>query len=132
MKKKPKKGSGELTDKVVVLVTCPSAEDAGRIARALVEVRLAACVNVLASPVGSIYRWKGKVENAPEHLMLIKTSRGLLPELEEEVQKMHGYKVPEVIALPIAGGSAKYLGWLSSCLRREKKPARGGRKGKRA
>ena len=104
------------TDKIVVLVTCRDAAQAGEIARALVETGLAACVNVLASPVGSIYRWKGKVENAPEHLMIIKSAQRLLPELQRQVQRRHSYHVPEIIALPIAGGSRAYLQWLEECL----------------
>jgi len=116
---KKSKTSESQTDKLVLLVTCRDAAQAGNIARALVEAGLAACVNVLASPVGSIYRWKGKVENAPEHLMLIKTSRRLLPAVEKEVKRLHTYKVPEVIALPITAGSAAYLKWLENSLRKD-------------
>ncbi len=107
-------------DKVVVLVTCGSAEDAGLIAEGLVEQRLAACVNVLESPVRSVYRWKDSVETATEHLLLIKTARRLLPKVEAEVERLHSYDVPEFIALPIAMGSPSYLGWMEECLSKTK------------
>jgi len=105
-----------LTDKIVVLVTCGSAKEARRIARALVERRLAACGNILEAPVRSIYRWKGKVETAREYLLLIKTSRGRLAALQDEVKRLHSYDVPEIIALPIAKGSPEYLKWISECI----------------
>jgi periplasmic divalent cation tolerance protein len=102
-----------LTDKIVVLVTCGSAKEARRIARALVEKRLAACGNILEAPVRSIYRWKGKVETAKEYLLLIKTSRRRFKALQDEVKRLHSYDVPEIIALPIASGSPEYLKWIS-------------------
>jgi periplasmic divalent cation tolerance protein len=113
-----------LTDKFVVLVTCSSPAEARRIARAVVGVRLAACVNILPGAVESIYRWKGKVESARERLLLIKTSRKCLAELGQVVERVHSYDVPEFIALPIAAGSPAYLAWIKECL--EKTP-RGGR-----
>ena len=97
---------------VVVLVTCGSAKEAKSIADALVRKRLAACVNVLVSPVQSIYRWKEKVESAKEFLLLIKTSRRRFAGLEKEIRRLHSYEVPEIIALPIAAGSKPYLKWL--------------------
>lgn len=106
-----------MTDKVVVLVTCASVREARRIARRLVERRLAACVNVLQSTVRSTYRWKGKIETAAEHLLLIKTSRKHLPAARAEIERLHSYDVPEFIALPIAAGSPAYLRWLADCLR---------------
>jgi periplasmic divalent cation tolerance protein len=105
-----------LTDKLVVLVTCSSASEARRIARTVVEERLAACVNILPGSVTSIYRWKGKVESARERMLLIKTSRKRLKKLQATVEKLHSYDVPEFIALPIAGGSPSYLAWLEECL----------------
>lgn len=110
-----------LTDKFVVLVTCPNARQAGRIARAVVEARLAACVNILPGAVTSIYRWKGKIESAEEKLLLIKTSRKWLVKLRETVEKLHSYDVPEFIALPIAEGSPAYLAWLNECLEENRK-----------
>jgi periplasmic divalent cation tolerance protein len=105
-----------LTDKFMVLVTCSTTAEARRIARAVVEARLAACVNIFPSAVQSIYRWKGKVESARERLRLIKTSRKRLVKLQAAVQRMHSYDVPEFIAIPIAAGSPAYLAWLEECL----------------
>jgi periplasmic divalent cation tolerance protein len=107
-----------LTDKLVVLVTCSSPAEARRIARAVVEARLAACVNIVPGAVQSIYRWKGKVESARERLLLIKTSRRYLAKLRKTVERLHSYDVPEFIALPIAAGSPAYLAWVQDCLRR--------------
>jgi len=105
-----------MTNKVVVLVTCASPAEARRIARRLVAERLAACVNIVGAPVHSVYRWKGRVESAREHLLIIKTSRRWLPALQRAVLRLHSYEVPEVIALPIAAGSRAYLNWLAECL----------------
>jgi len=108
-----------LIDKIVVLVTCGSAKEARRIARALVEKRLAACGNILEAPVRSIYRWKGKVETAREYLLLIKTSRRRFAALQKTVKRLHSYDVPEIIALPIAKGLPEYLKWISECVGNE-------------
>jgi periplasmic divalent cation tolerance protein len=81
-----------------------------------VEKRLAACVNILRSPVESFYAWKGKLESAREHLLLIKTTTARLSQLEREVKRLHTYEVPEFISLPIAEGSTEYLSWLSECV----------------
>ncbi|MGD1211428.1 MAG: divalent-cation tolerance protein CutA [Candidatus Acidiferrales bacterium] len=110
-----------MTDKIVVLVTCGSAREAKRIARALVGQRLAACANILQVPVESLYRWKGKVKSARELLLIIKTSRLRFPALQKEVQRLHSYDVPEIIALPVASGARRYLAWISESVR----PARG-------
>lgn len=120
----------EGTDKRVVLVTCGSAEEAVRIAQALVEQRLAACVNVLTAPVHSIYRWKGTVESSEETLLVIKTSRRRLAALEAAVRKLHSYDVPECIALPIVAGSKAYLDWISECLGEHKTRLRARRRRK--
>ncbi len=106
-----------MTDKIVVFVTCASAREARRIARELVEQRLAACANALESRVYSTYRWKGKVETTREFLLLIKSSRKLFPRLRQAIERLHSYDVPEVIALPIADGSPAYLAWLADNLR---------------
>ena len=105
-----------LTDQYVVLVTCANASEARRIARAVVEDRLAACVNILPGAVTSIYRWKGKVETARERLLLIKTSRKRLAKLQALVLRLHSYDVPEFIALPIVTGSRAYLAWIKESL----------------
>ena len=104
--------SNSLTDKVVVLVTCASAAEGKRIARTVVEARLAACVNIVPGAVTSIYRWKGNVVSAKERLLLIKTSRKQLAKLQAAVERLHSYEVPEFIALPIAAGSRAYMAWL--------------------
>jgi periplasmic divalent cation tolerance protein len=106
-----------VTDKVVVLVTCGSAKEARRIARSLVEQRLAACVNILGVPVRSIYRWKGRVESARESLLIIKSSRKRFAALQGAIRKLHCYDVPEIIALPIERGSCDYLAWLAESIR---------------
>lgn len=106
-----------MTDKIVVLVTCGSTKEARRIARALVEQRLAACVNILKVPVRSIYRWKGKVESAKESLLIIKSSRKRFGALQNAIKKLHSYDVPEIIALPIERGSFDYLAWLAESIR---------------
>jgi len=113
-----------MTDRRVVLVTCSSEEEASRIARALVSARLAACVNILDSPVRSIYRWKGRVETAQEYLLVIKTRRARLRALEAAVKALHSYDTPEIIALPIAEGSRPYLSWLDDSVKPEPKSAR--------
>jgi periplasmic divalent cation tolerance protein len=106
-----------LTDKFLVLVTCASSAEAKRIARAVVEQRLAACVNILPGTVSSIYHWKGKVESSRERLLLIKTSQKRLAKLQVAVERLHSYEVPEFIALPIATGSRAYLAWLDHVVR---------------
>jgi periplasmic divalent cation tolerance protein len=101
-----------LTDKFLVLVTCSTTREAQRIARAVVDESLAACVNILPGAVQSIYRWKGKVESARERLLLIKTSRKRLAKLRKAVERLHSYDVPEFIAISIAAGSPAYLSWI--------------------
>jgi len=98
-------------NQVVVFVTASSAEEADVIARAAVEERLAACANIVPS-VSSVFRWKGKIEREAEVLIILKTRRGVLERLVARVQDLHSYEVPEVIALPIVGGSEEYLDWL--------------------
>ena len=89
-----------MTDKIVVLVTCGKREEADHLAKSLVELRLAACVNVIPG-VLSCYWWEGKVTRDNELLLIIKTSRTRFEELRKEVQRLHSYSVPEIIALPI-------------------------------
>lgn len=98
-------------DVAVVLVTCPDEATAGSIARTLVEERLAACVNVTAE-VRSIYRWRGSVEEAREHLLVIKARADRLDDLATRIVELHPYDVPEVLALPVDRGLAPYLDWL--------------------
>jgi len=101
----------------VVLVTCGTLPEAKRIARAAVKARLAACVNVMLSPVESIYRWKGKVEISREYLLLMKTTAKRLSELERMVRSLHSYDVPEFLVLPVVSGSREYLGWLAESVK---------------
>lgn len=101
-----------MTDFIQVFTTIDSEEGARRIAGALVEQGLAACVQVLG-PIASTYRWKGKIEKAEEWLCIIKTGRQHWENLEAEIRRMHPYEVPEIIAVPILTGSAAYLEWLS-------------------
>ncbi len=102
---------------VVVLTTCGSRREANCIARSLIATRLAACINISGTPLRSIYRWKGKIEQANEFLLLIKTSRSQLPGLQAEIQRLHSYEVPEFLALQVAAGSPSYLSWLEDGLR---------------
>ncbi len=96
---------------LVVLCTAPSAEEAAGLARAVVDARLAACVN-LVSPIRSIYRWQEAVHDEPEHLMVVKTTRDRFESLRAFLLENHPYEVPEVLALPVAAGSDDYLAWL--------------------
>lgn len=95
----------------VVLVTAPDAESGARLARTLVEERLAACVNLLPG-VRSIYLWEGRVEDDGEVLLVIKSTAARSDALASRVQSLHPYEVPEVIALPVVGGSSPYLTWV--------------------
>jgi periplasmic divalent cation tolerance protein len=104
-----------MTDCVVVLVTTPDADTAARIARTLVEEKLAACGNVLPG-VRSIYRWQGKVEEAQETLLVLKTARARFKEIVDRVRALHPYEVPEVVAVPIEAGFDGYLDWVVGSL----------------
>jgi len=106
-----------MTGKIVVLVTCGSAKEARKIARALVEQRIAACANLVTAPVQSIYRWKGKVESAKEFLLIIKTTQSRFAKLTAAVKRLNTYAVPEIIALPIARGATAYLAWISDSVK---------------
>jgi periplasmic divalent cation tolerance protein len=101
-----------MTDKVVVLSTCASAAEGESIARALVEKRLAACVNVIAG-MHSVYRWKDVIEQQEETLLVIKSSRALVEDLRAEIERLHSYEVPEVIVMPVVDGSERYLAWMN-------------------
>jgi periplasmic divalent cation tolerance protein len=96
----------------VVLVTCGTLPEARRIARAAVEAKFAACVNVVQNPVESIYRWKGKIEASREYLLVMKSTTRRLAGLERMVRSMHSYDVPEFLVLPVVSGSREYLRWL--------------------
>jgi len=95
----------------LVLVTAGNEERAARIAHALVEERLAACVNLIG-PVRSIYRWREAIEDEREVLMIIKTRKALYPRLELRIRELHGYEVPEIVALAPDAADQPYLAWL--------------------
>lgn len=99
-------------DALLVLTTCGSDAQAREIARALVERRLAACVNVVPL-AASIYRWRGAIEEETETLLLIKTTRARYELLRATIRELHTYDVPEVLALSLAAGDADYLDWLA-------------------
>jgi len=107
-----------MTDKIVVLCTCATADEAERLARELVGARLAACVSIVPG-LRSFYRWQGKLEDAAEHLLLIKSSRERFAELRAAIERLHSYDVPEVVALPIVDGAPNYLEWLQKNLENE-------------
>jgi periplasmic divalent cation tolerance protein len=112
-KKTASLGKGETgLDGKIVLVTVRTLSEGRRLARTVVKKRLAACVNILLSPVNSIYRWKEKVEVTHEYYLIIKTTDRCYPELEREIVKLHSYDVPEIVALPISAGLPEYLTWL--------------------
>ena len=96
---------------IVLFITTDSAEEARKIAEALLEQKKAACINIL-SGVESVFRWEGKVDSARENLLVVKTKASLLDEVIKLVKKVHSYDVPEIIALPIIGGNKDYLDWI--------------------
>ncbi|MDP9339177.1 MAG: divalent-cation tolerance protein CutA [Acidobacteriota bacterium] len=98
----------------VILVTSGSLAEARKIARAVVEQRLAACVNITTAPVQSIYRWKEKVQGAREYLLIMKSVEKCLPGLQRAVKQLHSYDVPEFVVLPVVSGSKEYLDWLAA------------------
>lgn len=102
-----------MTNKIVVLSACASEEEALKIARALVDARLAACANIVPG-ARSIYRWKGVTEDVREWLLVIKSRRDLFEALGAELRRLHSYELPELVAVPIIDGSAEYLGWLDA------------------
>ncbi|GGP86710.1 divalent cation tolerance protein [Saccharothrix coeruleofusca] len=101
---------------MVVITTTDSEESAGRLAAAVVEARLAACVQV-GGPVRSVYRWEGEVRDEREWQLWAKTTRDRLAGLTDFIQTNHPYDTPEVVALPVLGGSPAYLGWVTEATR---------------
>jgi periplasmic divalent cation tolerance protein len=99
----------------IVLTTAGTPEEAERLARVLVEERLAACATLLPA-VRSIYRWQGRIEDATETMLLIKTGAEQLPALEARLAALHSYETPEFLVLAVEQGSSKYLGWLGENL----------------
>jgi periplasmic divalent cation tolerance protein len=95
----------------LVLCNCPDAISAGQIAERLVELRLAACVNVLPG-VKSVYRWEGKIESAEEYALLIKTTSAVYAQLERTIIGLHPYELPEIIAMSVTHGLPDYVEWV--------------------
>jgi len=100
-----------MTDKIVVFSACDSEEQAAKIARSVVEQRLAACVNIVPG-ARSIYHWKGQIEDAAEWMLIIKSRRDLMEQLRAAIGKIHSYEVPELLAVPVVDGSESYLAWI--------------------
>jgi len=100
-----------MTDKRVVLTTAGSAAEGRKLARALIERRLAACVNIIPS-ISSVYRWEGKVEEAEEFLLLIKTTDAAFERVRQAIRELHSYELPECISLSVEDGSLEYLKWI--------------------
>ncbi|MGH7703584.1 MAG: divalent-cation tolerance protein CutA [Gemmatimonadales bacterium] len=107
----PSRRGQSITQTIQVNTTCASREEADRIAGAAVGERLAACAQV-HGPISSTFRWQGKIETSVEWYCHLKTTAARLPELETRIKSLHSYEVPEIIALPILGGSTAYLRWI--------------------
>jgi len=97
---------------IQILTTVEKKKDAEKIAKIIAEKRLAGCIQIIG-PITSTYWWEGKLEKSKEYLLAIKTRKELYKEVEKEIKKVHPYKVPEIIAIPIIEGSEEYLKWLS-------------------
>ena len=100
-----------MTDALIVFCTCENEQQARRLATDLVERRLAACVNILPG-VHSIYRWQGRVENAEEVLLLIKTTESTFAALAHQIHELHSYETPEIVGIAISNADGNYLDWL--------------------
>jgi periplasmic divalent cation tolerance protein len=101
-----------MTDKRIVFSTANSEQEARKIAHALVDRKLAACVNIVPQ-IESVYRWRGQVESAKEWLLLIKTTGEKFPAVQDAIRELHSYELPECIAVRINDGSAEYLQWIA-------------------
>ncbi len=104
-----------MTDALIVFCTCAHQAEATQLAHALVSEGTAACVNIVPA-IESVYRWEGKIETSQEVLLLIKTTRALFPALRDSIIRLHSYDTPEVIAVPVTDGWAKYLAWLGATI----------------
>jgi periplasmic divalent cation tolerance protein len=101
-----------MTNKKLVLTTAGSADEARKIAHALVEGKLAACVNIVPQ-IQSVYRWQGKIEEAQEWLLIIKTTDAAFERVRDAIKQLHSYELPECIAVEIDDGSPEYLKWIT-------------------
>jgi len=102
---------------IVVLVTASGKKEAERIARGLIEKKLAACVNIV-DKIDSLFFWQGKIDRAQEALLIIKSKKSLFSRIARLVKSLHSYDVPEIIALPVVAGEKNYVSWLDECLRK--------------
>lgn len=102
-----------MTEFIQVVTTIDHPEVAGKIAQALVERRLAACVQIVG-PIKSVYRWQGKIEAAQEWQCWVKTQAALYAQVESAIRELHTYEVPEILAVPVLDGAAPYLAWLKA------------------
>jgi len=109
--------SSAMTSALIVLSTASKREEAEKIAKALVEEKLAACVNLIPQ-MESRYGWKGKIETGSEVLMIIKTLRPQFKKLSKRLHELHSYEVPEILALPVTLGSPAYLSWMEKSLKK--------------
>ena len=107
-------------DFAIVTTTLGGADAARLMARALVEARLAACVQIM--PIASVYRWEGAIEEAPEQLLLCKIMAADFPAVEAAIRARHGYDVPEIVMSPIVAGHAPYLDWIAASCARDGRP----------
>ncbi len=98
---------------IIIFITAPEDEEAQLIARVLLEQRKAACVNIVGG-ISSLYWWESDIEHNKESLLMVKTRSDLLDEVIRLVEEIHSYEVPEIIAIPVAGGNSEYLEWLNS------------------
>jgi periplasmic divalent cation tolerance protein len=120
--RRPQEG-GDVTDKIVIMVTSASIREAKNIARHLVDARLAACVNI-SPPVRSVYRWEGKIADDREYQLFIKSTRELFPEIKTAISKIHSYHTPEIICVPVVDGSRNYLQWVGDSVKKAAPSAR--------
>jgi len=100
-----------MTDKRIILTTAGSEAEARKIAQMLVERRLAACVNIVG-PIHSVYRWKGALESAAEHLLIIKTTAAAFPRVRDAIRELHSYELPECVMINLEEGGEEYLKWI--------------------
>ncbi len=98
-------------DAIVIYITVSDENEAVNISKTLVDERLAGCINIVKG-IRSIYKWEGKIEDEPEVLLILKSRHHLFKRLKNRVKELHSYSVPEIIALPVIGGSDDYLRWL--------------------
>jgi len=107
-----KKAKSPRDSSIIVMVTCPEIDTAEKIASSLTAKKLAACVNI-TQDVKSVYRWMGKIVEGSERLLIVKSKQSLLSKIIQDVKLNHPYQVPEIVALPIIGGSKEYFDWLT-------------------